>query len=536
LSNELIINSTPEGERIALLQDKRLIEYHFDRNDTNYAVGDIFLGTVRKVMPGLNAAFVDIGSEKDAFLHYGDLGEQFPSLNKWVNGVMKHQTQAAGLEKFTLEPPLEKVGKADSVFKKGQALLVQIIKEPISTKGPRVSTDISMAGRYLVLMPFTNSISVSKKIVSKTERDRLKRLIASIKPEGFGVIIRTVAEGREVAELDKDMQSMVENWETLYANLRKGQPRDKVLGELGRTSSMLRDMLNESFDSIVVDTPARFEEMRDYVQKIAPDRVGLVKLHNTKVKIFEHLGIEKQLKTLFGKTVSVPGGGYLVIEHTEALHVIDVNSGSKSNQENDQEATALMINLLAAKEVARQLRLRDMGGIIVIDFIDMRAAESRKKVEDAVYNIMKQDKAKFTILPLTKFGLMQITRQRVRPAETIITGEVCPTCGGTGKISASIQVTDEIDNSIDDLLLNQNQVGITLYVHPFLHAYYTKGLVSRQMKWYLKYYKWVKVTKDTALGLTDFRIEDEHGEQIELHSASAAMARAQDREVIEITD
>ncbi|RZJ59411.1 MAG: Rne/Rng family ribonuclease, partial [Hymenobacter sp.] len=394
-----------------------------------------------------------------------------------------------------------------------------VIKEPISTKGPRVSTDISMAGRYLVLMPFSNTISVSKKIVSKAERDRLKRLIASIKPEGFGVIIRTVAEGHEVAELDRDMQSMVENWETLYANLRKGQPRDKMLGELGRTSSMLRDMLNESFDSIVVDTPGRFEEMKGYVQKIAPDKIGLVKLHNNKAKVFEHLGIEKQLKTLFGKTVSVPGGGYLVIEHTEALHVVDVNSGSKSNQENDQEATALMINLLAAKEVARQLRLRDMGGIIVVDFIDMRAAESRKKVEDAVYHIMKQDKAKFTILPITKFGLMQITRQRVRPAETIVTGEVCPTCGGTGKISASIQVTDEIDNSIDDLLLNQNQAGITLYVHPFLHAFYTKGLVSRQMKWYLKYYKWVKVMKDTSLGLTDFRIEDEHGEQIELHSA-----------------
>jgi ribonuclease G len=536
LSNELIINSTPEGERIALLQDKRLIEYHFDRNDTNYAVGDIFLGTVRKVMPGLNAAFVDIGSEKDAFLHYGDLGEQYPSLNKWVNGVMKHQAQSAGLENFTLEAPLEKVGKADSVFKKGQAILVQVIKEPISTKGPRVSTDISMAGRYLVLMPFSNTISVSKKIVSKAERDRLKRLIASIKPEGFGVIIRTVAEGHEVAELDRDMQSMVENWETLYQNLRKGQPRDKMLGELGRTSSMLRDMLNESFDSIVVDTPARFEEMKTYVQKIAPDKAGLVKLHNNKAKVFEHLGIEKQLKTLFGKTVSVPGGGYLVIEHTEALHVVDVNSGSKSNQENDQEATALMINLLAAKEVARQLRLRDMGGIIVVDFIDMRAAESRKKVEDAVYNIMKLDKAKFTILPITKFGLMQITRQRVRPAETIVTGEVCPTCGGTGKISASIQVTDEIDNSIDDLLLTQNQAGITLFVHPFLHAFYTKGLVSRQMKWYLKYYKWVKVMKDTSLGLTDFRIEDEHGEQIELHSAAAAMARAQDREVVEITD
>ncbi len=535
LSNELIINSTQEGERIALLQDKRLIEYHFDRNDTNYSVGDIFLGTVKKVMPGLNAAFVDIGYEKDAFLHYGDLGEQFPSLMKWVKGVQNGNTKSAGLENFTFEPALEKVGKAETVFKRGQQMLVQIVKEPISTKGPRVSTDISMAGRYLVLMPFTDTISVSKKIVSRTERDRLKRLIASIKPPNFGVIIRTVAEGREVAELDKDMQSMVANWEQLFQTLRKAKVNDKVLGELGRTSSMLRDMLNESFDSITVDAPPMYEEMRSYLQKIAPDKLGLLKLHNNKIKIFEQLGVEKQLKTLFGKTVSVPGGGYLVIEHTEALHVIDVNSGSKSNQENDQEATALMINLLAAKEVARQLRLRDMGGIIVVDFIDMKAPESRKRVEDAVRDIMKTDRAKFTILPITKFGLLQITRQRVRPAETIVTGEVCPTCGGTGKISASIQVTDEIDNSIEDLLVNQNQSGITLNVHPFLHAYYTKGIVSRQLKWYLKYYKWVKVLKDSSLGLTDYRIEDERGEEIELRSSAAAMSKVQDRE-IEFTD
>ncbi|MBC6610144.1 Rne/Rng family ribonuclease [Hymenobacter sp. BT507] len=535
MSNELIINSTQEGERIALLQDKRLLEYHFDRNDTNYSVGDIFLGTVKKVMPGLNAAFIDIGYQKDAFLHYGDLGENFPSLNKWVKGVQSQKITVGPLKTFQFEGPLDKVGKVADTLKKGQQLLVQIVKEPISTKGPRLSTDISMAGRYLVLVPFSNVISVSKKIVSRTERDRLKRLIQSIKPDNFGVIIRTVAEGREVAELDKDMQSMIDNWEQLFQTLRKAKPNDKILGELGRSSSMLRDMLNESFDSIIVDSPALHDEMRGYLQKIAPDKLGLLKLHTGKVKVFEQHNIEKQLKTLFGKTVSVPGGGYLVIEHTEALHVIDVNSGNKSNQEGDQEATALMINMLAAKEVARQLRLRDMGGIIVVDFIDMKSPESRKKVEDAVRDVMKHDKARFTILPITKFGLLQITRQRVRPAEAIVTGEVCPTCGGTGKISASILVTDEIDNSIDDLLLTQNQSGITLYVHPFLHAYYTKGLVSRQMKWYLKYYKWVKVMKDTSMGLTDYRIEDEHGEDIELHSAAAAMSRMQDRE-IEITD
>jgi ribonuclease G len=423
-------------------------------------------------MPGLNAAFIDIGYQKDAFLHYGDLGENFLSLNKWVKGVQSQKITVGPLKTFQFEEPLDKVGKIDTVLKKGQQLLVQIVKEPISTKGPRLSTDISMAGRYLVLVPFSNTISVSKKIVSRTERDRLKRLIASIKPDNFGVIIRTVAEGREVAELDKDMQSMTANWEQLFQTLRTAKERDKILGELGRTSSMLRDMLNESFDAITVDSAAMYEEMRSYLEKIAPDRLGLLKHYTGKVKMFEQFNIEKQLKTLFGKTVTVPGGGYLVIEHTEALHVIDVNSGNKSNQESDQEANALHVNLSAAREVARQLRLRDMGGIIVVDFIDMKSAESRKKVEDAVKDIMKHDKARFTI---------------------------------------------------------------TLHVHPFLYAYYTKGLVSKQMKWYLKYYKWVKVTKDTSLGLTDYRIEDERGEDIELHSPAAAMARLQDRE-IEITD
>ncbi|KAA9331578.1 Rne/Rng family ribonuclease [Hymenobacter busanensis] len=530
MSNELIINSTQEGERIALLQDKRLIEYHFDRNDTNYAVGDIFLGTVKKVMPGLNAAFIDIGYQKDAFLHYGDLGEQFQTLAKWTRLVHTGKAPVAHLKGFPREAPIEKVGKMADTLKKGQQLLVQIVKEPISTKGPRLSSDLSMAGRYLVLMPFSDTISVSKKIVSRTERDRLKRLIASIKPDGFGVIIRTVAEGRDVAELDRDMQNMVSMWERLYQNLRTAKPNDKVLGELGRTSSMIRDMLNESFDAIHVDSQPMYEELKTYLAQIAPDKPDLLKFYSGKTKVFEQFDIEKQLKTLFGKTVTVPGGGYLVIEHTEALHVIDVNSGNKSNQQSDQEATALMVNLAAAKEVARQLRLRDMGGIVVVDFIDMRSGESRKKVEDTVYNIMAQDRAKFTILPITKFGLLQITRQRVRPEQNIITTEVCPTCGGTGKITASILVTDEIDTSIADLLVNQNHSGLTLHVHPFLHAYYTKGLVSKQMKWYLKYYKWVKVVKDTSLGLTDYRIQDERGEDIELHSRAAELNSLQDRD------
>ena len=529
MSNELIINSTQDGERIALLLDKRLVEYHHEKSDTNYTVGDIFLGSVKKVMPGLNAAFIDIGYQKDAFLHYHDLGVQIKSLNKYVKQAQTQKNVTAKLSGFKFEPEIDKLGKMADVLTKGQQVLVQIVKEPISTKGPRLSCEISLAGRYLVLVPFSNTVSVSKKIVSKEERQRLKRLITSIKPENFGVIIRTVAEGKEVAELDQDLRSMVANWEEGFKVLRTAKDRDKIIGELGRSSSILRDILNESFDSIIVDNAEMHDEIKAYLEKIAPDKLKILKHYTGKVKTFEHFGIEKQLKALFGKTVTIPGGGYLVIEHTEALHVIDVNSGNKSNSESDQEATALAVNMNAAKEVARQLRLRDIGGIIVTDFIDMKSAENRQKVFEVMKEEMKHDRSKYTILPLSKFGLLQITRQRVRPEQNISTGEVCPTCNGTGKISASILVTDEIDNTIDDLLTNQNQRGISLFVHPFLHAYYTKGFISRQMKWYTRYLKWVKVMKDTSLGLTDFKIVDERGEEIELHSSATEVNSMQDR-------
>ena len=511
------------------MQDKRLVEYHFERNDTNYTVGDIFLGTVKKVMPGLNAAFIDIGYQKDAFLHYHDLGVQIKSLNKYVKIAQTQKTTTTRLNGFKFEPEIEKLGKIGDVLKKGQQLLVQIVKEPISTKGPRLSCELSLAGRYLVLVPFSNTVSVSKKIVSKDERVRLKRLIMSIKPENFGVIIRTVAEGKEVAELDKDMRSMIASWDQGVSVLKTAKERDKVIGELGRSSSILRDILNESFDNIVVDNQPMYEEIKTYIDQIAPDKAKILKHYTGKVKTFEHFGIEKQLKSLFGKTVSIPGGGYLIIEHTEALHVIDVNSGNKSNSETDQEGTALHVNLMAAKEVARQLRLRDLGGIIVTDFIDMKSAENRQKVFDVVKDEMKRDRSKYTILPISKFGLMQITRQRVRPEQNIVTGELCPTCGGTGKITASILITDQIESTIDDLLTIQNQKDISISVHPFVYSYYTKGVVSKQWKLYFKYRKWIKFVQDTSLGITDFRVMDERGEEIELHGSATEQNGVQER-------
>ncbi|MDQ3395875.1 MAG: Rne/Rng family ribonuclease, partial [Bacteroidota bacterium] len=434
----------------------------------------------------------------------------------FTKAVQSKKITSAKLSKFKLEPEIDKLGKISQVLMKNQQILVQVVKEPISTKGPRLSCELSIAGRYIVLVPFSNTVSVSKKITDNEERKRLVRLLSSIKPENFGIIIRTVASGREVAELDKDLRDLVEIWDEGVANLINAKPKDKVIGEMNRASSILRDMLNESFDSITVDDKLIYDDVKSYIHKIAPDKEKIVKQYNGKAKIFEGLGIEKQLKYLFGQSVSLSGGGYLIIEHTEALHVIDVNSGNKSNAESDQEATAVSVNLEAAKEVARQLRLRDMGGIIVVDFIDMKKAENKKLIFDKMKDEMKYDRSRFTILPLSKFGLMQITRQRVRPELNIITKEKCPTCNGTGKITPSILVADQIERNLDFLLSNQNEGSIRISLHPYLYAYFTKGIISKRVKWYLKYHKWVVLEEDSSLGVTEYRFSNKIGEEIEL--------------------
>ena len=518
MSNELIINGSPNDCRIALLKDKQLVEFHQQEERSKFQVGDVYLGTVRKIVQGLNAAFIDIGYEKDAFLHYLDLGPQVQSLNKYTKMAMTKKNVSYKLANFKSEPDINKLGKINQVLAKGQQILVQVVKEPISTKGPRLSCELSVAGRYLVLVPFSNTVSISKKITSKDERKRLNRLITSIKPENFGVIIRTVAGGKEVAELDRDLRDLLSKWEKGIKALRTAKPKEKVIGEMGRASSILRDVLSESFDAIHADDPDTYEEINSYIKTIAPEKEKIVKHYTGKAKIFENFGIEKQLKASFGQSVTLRNGGYLIIEHTEALHVIDVNSGNKSNAEDNQETTALKVNLDAAQEVARQLRLRDMGGIIIIDFIDMKAPENKRMLFERMKEEMKNDRSKFTILPLTKFGLMQITRQRVRPELNIKTKEKCPTCNGTGKIQASITVTDQLERDLDYILAKQNEKNIVISLHPFLHVYYTKGFISRRVQWFLKYLKWVRLEIDSSLPITEFRFHSKYGDEIEINS------------------
>ncbi len=518
MNNELIIDSTPSEVVIALLNDKRLVELNRERSNNNFSVGDIYLGRVKKVMPGLNAAFVDVGYEKDAFLHYLDLGPQANSFCKYTKLVQTGKQTTSNLMYFKNEPDIEKDGKIGNVLNANQQILIQIAKEPISTKGPRITTEISLAGRYLVLIPFAEKISVSQKIKTTDEKNRLKRLIQSIKPKNFGVIIRTVAEGKSVADLDADLNDLVNKWNVCYEALKTAQPPHKVLGEIDRTSAMLRDLLNESFNSIHVNDQAMYDEIKTYLRTIAPDKEKIAKLYKGPVPIFDNFGVDRQIKALFGKTVTMKSGGYLIVEHTEALHVIDVNSGNRAKSDNNQETNALEVNLEAAVEVARQLRLRDMGGIIVVDFIDLHSADNRKLLFDRMKDEMSKDRAKHNILPPSKFGLIQITRQRVRPEMNVVTVEKCPTCGGSGEIQASILVVDQIENNLRYILKEQNEAGVTLCVHPYLEAYLTKGnyFTSIRRKWNKKFGKSIQIRPVSSYNFLEYRFLNKSDDEIKM--------------------
>ncbi|WP_166332902.1 Rne/Rng family ribonuclease [Sphingobacterium chungjuense] len=514
---ELIIDSTPEkGVTIALLQDKQLVELNTEKVDNHYAVGDIYLGRIKKIMPGLNAAFVDVGYEKDAFLHYLDLGPQVQSLLKLSRIVKNGSYQEKLLSSLKLEKDIDKAGKISDILSKNTLIPVQIAKEPISTKGPRLSSDLSIAGRFAVLVPFSSSVSISKRIKGNAERNRLKKIVESIKPPNFGVIIRTVSEGKGVEELQKDLQDLISKWERFTKRLKDVEPAQKVLGEMDRASTILRDILTDEFSHIYVSDSGIYDEVKSYVQEISPDLERIVKFYKSKEPIFEHYGVEKQIKASFGRTVNLHGGAYLVIEHTEALHVIDVNSGNRIASKENQEDNALLVNKEAAKEIARQLRLRDMGGIVVIDFIDMHKATNRKDLYVFLKECMAGDRARHTILPPSKFGLVQITRQRVRPEMSVVTSEKCPACDGTGEIRSSIVLLDDIESNLSFILQEQNEKSISLFVHPYIDAYIKKGWISRRVKWLLKYGKWIKVKPVASYYLTEFHFFNAKEEEIKL--------------------
>jgi ribonuclease G len=502
---------------IALLEDKLLVEIHREKHDSQYAVGDVYLGRIRKVMPGLNAAFVDIGSEKDAFLHYLDVGPQIKTFQKYTELAVAGNSEAKKVSKWTVPEDLDKSERMVSFLKQNQNLLVQISKEAISTKGPRVCGELSFAGRYLVLLPFSNKISISSKIKSAAERNRLKYTIQSILPKNFGVIIRTVAEGKSVADLDGDLKHLIAKWDSILPQLPQAKPPKLLLNEQTKTMTILRDLLNKEFNNIVVNDETVYREIKDYLSEIAKDKVDIVKHHKNDEPIFDVYGVTKQIKSGFGRIIPIKRtGAYLVIEHTEALHVIDVNSGHKMNSENSQEQNALNVNLEAAEEVVRQLRLRDLGGIIVIDFIDLRESKNRKILYEKMKELMSRDSAKHNILPPSKFGLVQITRQRSRPQNSIKVLEKCPVCDGTGQVKSNLLLIDDIEQHLNYLIREQSQKNLSLEVNPFIYAFLKKGFWNFSQKWRWKYKQKVKIISSTDMHYLQYRFLNCDGEEIKL--------------------
>ncbi|MBL1279213.1 MAG: Rne/Rng family ribonuclease [Fluviicola sp.] len=512
---ELVVDTRKKGTWLALLDDGKLIELHQeDKGDNAFSVGDVYLGKVRKVVPSLNASFVDVGYEKDAFLHYLDLGPQYTSLNKFSRETLRGKQNVADLQYVKLEKDIPKDGKIKDTISASAPILVQVAKEPISSKGPRLTAEITLAGRFLVLVPFSNKVSISQKIKDSAERDRLKEVMKQIKPKNFGVIIRTVAIGKKLEQLDQDLKGLVDKWKTIHDNLKGAKPPTRVLGEIDKTSGILRDMLNADFTNIHVNDEEMYDTLKAYVADIAPGREKIVKKYSGKLDIFEKFGVNRQIKALFGRKVPLPSGGYLIIEHTEAMHVVDVNSGNRKGADG-QENNALSTNLEAATEMARVLQLRDMGGIICIDFIDMHVRANNKALFQTLKDAMKTDRAKHNILPPSKFGVVEITRQRVRPQTDIVTAETCPTCNGTGEVQASILLAEEIANNLD-FLMQRKEKDVTLLAHPYLAAFFTKGPMSLQMKWYLKYKKWISVRSLSSHHLLQYSFVDKNNEEITL--------------------
>ena len=520
MQSELIVDVQSKEVSIALLEDSRLVSLQKEARNISYAVGDIYLAKVKKLMPGLNAAFVNVGYDKDAFLHYLDLGSQFSTYSSFLTKALDSKERNLPSISATQNlPDIDKHGTVTDLLTPGQQLMVQIVKEPISSKGPRLTTEITLTGRYMVLIPFSDKVSISQKIKTSEEKMRLKQLIESIRPKNFGVIIRTSAEGKRVAELIHEMKTLVKYWDDAVAKARTSTAPALIFEEESRIVGVLRDIFNPNFENIYVNDEETFRQISNYVNLIAPERKDIVKLYTKDEPIFDHFNITKQIKSSFGKTVSFKSGAYIIIEHTEALHVIDVNSGNRSKAANDQESNALEVNMRAADEIARQLRLRDMGGIIVIDFIDMAKAEHRQKLYEHMREIMANDRARHNILPLSKFGLMQITRQRVRPALDIVTAEQCPSCFGKGEVQPSLLFTDTLKEKlhylIDDLKVND----FVMYVHPFVDAYIKKGLLSIYRKWRMELGRKFRILPDQSLAYLQYKVIDANRQEIDLKEA-----------------
>ena len=521
MEKDLIIDVSPARVTLALLEDHRLMEISQEQNSSaqSIGVGDVYLGKVKKVMPALNAAFVDIGDNKEAFIHYLDLGLNFKAFDYFVRQINTESDLKAFYSKVRIGPVLEKEGRIDEVLSPGQQIVVQVVKEPISTKGSRLTAEISIAGRNIVLLPFADKVSISQKISSKEEKRRLENLVQSILPKNYGAIIRTAAEGKKAAVLDAELSSLIEKWEGGCRKLVGSKPPQLLFTENSKATTILRDLLNDTFTSIEVNDESTYYEIRDYIRTIAPEKEKIVKLYKGSLPVFDEFDVTRQIKGSFGKVVPLKKGAYLVIEHTEALNVVDVNSGTRVKKGVEQEDNIFEVNMHAADEISRQMRLRDLGGIVVVDFIDMDNAENRNKLYKHMQELMQNDRAKHNVLPLTKFGLMQITRQRVRPATEIKVNETCPMCHGTGEIAPSLIADEALERQLAYYTKEKFINSFVLTLNPLFEAYLTKrkGLFQSSIikDFCKKYGCTIKTRVDSELPLLDAVWADKDGKPLD---------------------
>ena len=484
---DLIVDVNSTEISIALLENRKLIELNKESSQGHsYSVGDVYLGKVKKLLPALNAAFVDIGDEKEAFVHYLDLGLYFSSFDEFVRRLNPNADAKNLYSHIKIGPILQKEGRIENVLTQGQMIIVQIVKEPISTKGSRLTAEISLAGRNIVLLPFAEKVSVSQKIASKEEKRRLETLVRNILPKNYGAIIRTAAEGKNAAVLDAELMALIEKWESSWAKIAKSKSIQQLFTEYSKTTTVLRDLLNDSFSNIYINNEAVYDEARNYISLISPEQEKIVRLYKGDQPIFDHFEVTRQIKSSFGKVVPIKQGAYLVIEHTEALHVIDVNSGTRGKNK-EQEQNTYDVNCYA--QVAALMARLGLSS--------------------------QSDRAKHNVLPLTKFGLMQITRQRVRPATEINTTEICPVCHGTGKIAPSLLIDEAIERKLAFYVYEKEMKSFTLRTSPILGAYLTRGMFSKLGKWKRKYKCKIRLVEDTGFSVLQNELYDEKGGKLE---------------------
>jgi len=527
MNKEIIISSSTTQNRVAITEDNNLVDFFVDHPEKARMVGDVHLGRVARVLPGIRAAFIDIGFKHDAFLHFSDIGERTEALQGIFDDdddeeessqpetktetVVETNPESENQSTLEIRKPADITSKHEfrekpfTKLHKGQEILIQILKEPVKDKGVRVTSSVSIPGRFCVLLPMDNKIGVSKKITDFRERKRLRRIARGILPKDCGLIIRTAAKDQNDESLSADLKYLVKIWHDLEEDAKKNDPPSLLYKDLSTTISVIRDLFTPDVSKIFVDSKKMWKEIRNYVQFVQPALVDRVELYKSDEPIFESFRIDEQIKTLMGNKVPLPSGGYLIIDHTEAMTVIDVNSG-KYAAKKEQELNSLKTDLEASREIVRQLRMRDIGGLIVVDFIDLDEEKNRKKIYDELKKEFRKDRAKTAMLPMTEFGLMQITRERVRENIVQSMNEACPYCQGTGMLVKKSNLIHEIEKWLKRYRLEGKVHTITLKVHPSLGKNMKQGFISTLMKIQFKYFIHIKLEQSEKMNPQTFRI------------------------------